>query len=325
MPTYCPGHGDLPPGDADELTWLLFRQEQVISRRQALRFLTPKAVHARLRSGRWQPAARGVYLAHNGPVSRPQRRWVAVLSARAPEPAVLAGLSALESDGFRGHHSDPIHVLIPAGGQDRDPPAGVVVHRTSRLPPADLHRRGRPPRTAPARALVDAAQWAHSDQHARIIVAAGLQQRLVTVDELVEVLGRMPRARRRALTLETASDAAGGTHSLPEAAFRRLCSRAGLPRPTRQVRRRDAAGRWRYLDVYFEEWGLHVEIDGGQHMEVRQWWEDMRRQNELWIPGDRVLRFPSWAVRHRPGEVVHQLRAALVAAGWRPSPRDLGR
>jgi very-short-patch-repair endonuclease len=72
------------------------------------------------------------------------------------------------------------------------------------------------------------------------------------------------------------------------------------------------------LDAYFEQWRLHVEVDGGQHMEVRQWWADMKRQNALWIPGDRVLLFPSWAIRHRPAEVVAQVRAALTAAGWTP-------
>jgi very-short-patch-repair endonuclease len=323
MPTTAAPRG-VPPDDADELTWLLFRQDQVICRRQALRHYSPKAVEARLRSGRWQPAARGVYLTHSGPVTRQQRRWIAVLAAGTAEPAVLAGISALECHGLRGHHREAIHVLIPAGSQDRDPPPGVVVHRTSHLPPGDRHQRGQPPRTTPARSLVDAAQWASTDQEARVVVAAAFQQRLVTFEELAEVLHRMPRARRRALIRETSNDAAGGAHSLPEAAFLRLCRTSGLPRPTRQRRRRDSAGRWRYLDVYFEEWGVHVEIDGGQHMEVRQWWEDMRRQNELWVSGDRVLRFPSWAVRHRPHEVVAQIRAALLAAGWSPH-RDLGR
>jgi hypothetical protein len=45
----------------------------------------------------------------------------------------------------------------------------------------------------------------------------------------------------------------------------------------------------------------------------------MRRQNDLWIKGDRILRFPAWAVRHRPAETAGQLRRALEAAGWRPT------
>ncbi len=61
---------------------------------------------------------------------------------------------------------------------------------------------------------------------------------------------------------------------------------------------------------------MHVEIDGGQHTDAHTWWADMQRQNELWIPGDRVLRFPAWVVRARPAEVVGQMRAALAAGGW---------
>jgi hypothetical protein len=70
------------------------------------------------------------------------------------------------------------------------------------------------------------------------------------------------------------------------------------------------------VDAYWAEWRVHVEIDGAFHLEVRTWWADMRRQNELWVQGDRVLRFPAWAVAHQPEEVATQIRAALRAAGW---------
>ena len=83
----------------------------------------------------------------------------------------------------------------------------------------------------------------------------------------------------------------------------------------------DASGRRRYLDLYYEQWGVHVEIDGAQHNDVRAAWADMRRQNDLWIPGDRVLRFPAFAVRHRPAEVFAQVRAALLTAGWVPASK----
>jgi very-short-patch-repair endonuclease len=132
------------------------------------------------------------------------------------------------------------------------------------------------------------------------------------------ILDRLTRVRRRALIREAAEDAIGGAHSLPEARFVRELRRGGLPVPLLQVRRRDADGGVRYLDGYYEEWHLHIEIDGGQHLDVRAYWRDMRRQNALWIAGDRVLRFPSWAIRHIPDEVRAQVRAALLAAGWRP-------
>jgi very-short-patch-repair endonuclease len=245
-------------------------------------------------------------------------RWIAVLAAGAGRPALLGGLSALETLGMRGFSTDGVHVLVPAGMRDKDGPPWVVVHRTARLAGPDINRMGSPPGTMAARSLVDAAQWARTDDRARSVIAAGFQQRLVGPDDMAQVLVRMPRARRRALIAQAVADAAGGVHSLPEREFVGLCRRGGLPEPTRQARRRDALGRQRYLDAYFEQWGLHVEIDGGQHMDVRHWWADMRRQNDLWIPGDRVLRFPAWAVRERPAEVLAQVRAALLAAGWRP-------
>jgi very-short-patch-repair endonuclease len=63
---------------------------------------------------------------------------------------------------------------------------------------------------------------------------------------------------------------------------------------------------------------VHVEIDGAQHNDPLAWWADMDRQNALWIEGVRILRFPAWVIRDRPSEVVAQLRAALLAAGWTP-------
>jgi hypothetical protein len=165
---------------------------------------------------------------------------------------------------------------------------------------------------------VDAARWAHHDERARAVVAAAFQQRLITGDDVEQVLAALPKVRRRAVIQEAIADARGGVHSLPEAQFLRLCRAAGLPRPSCQVRRVGSSGsRW-YLDALFDEWQVHIEIDGGHHMDVRQWWADMKRQNDLWIPGSRVLRFPSWAVRNRPDDVVTQVRAALIAAGWRP-------
>ncbi|MGC4804786.1 DUF559 domain-containing protein [Micromonospora sp. DT233] len=304
----------LPGDDADELTWLLFRQEDVIGFGQALRHLSRKAIRHRVATGRWRQVHRAVFVTHNGPVSAGQLRWIAVLSA-GPS-AVLGGLTAAQAGGLRGFPTAPIHLLLPATCR-RDPlPPGVLTHRTTRLPEEDLLAVGQPRRTMPARSIIDAAQWAQDDDAARAVIAAGFQQRLIGGDELHRVLDRLPRIRRRRLILATAADAAGGAHSLAELDFLGLVRRAGLPEPTRQKVRYDSTGRRRYLDAYFDEWQVHVEIDGGQHLDPRQAWADMLRQNALWVDGDRVLRFPSWAVRSRPQEVVAQLRAALRAAGW---------
>jgi very-short-patch-repair endonuclease len=262
--------------------------------------------------GRWQVPHLGIYVAHNGPVTDNQFRWVAVLASRG----YIAGVSALGLLGLRGFTTPHLHLLVPGHRRDDNPPHMVRIHRTSALPHSERGMVDNLPCTVPARAVVDAAQWASTDEQAVSIVAASFQQRLVTATGVRMTLDRMPRARRRGLVGALLVDLAGGAGSLPEAQFLRICRRAGFPRPKLQVSRRDATGRRRYLDAYFEEYAVHVEIDGGQHREVVAWWADMKRQNDLWITGDRVLRFPSWVVRARPDEVVAQVRAALRAAGW---------
>ena len=301
----------VPPDDADDLTWLLFRQDMVISRRQALRVMGQNALRHRVTSGRWRRVHRGVFVAHNGPITTRQRWWAAVLGAAAGGRAYLAGMSALQSAGLDRLGDRTVHVIIPAGQRDSNPPPGVVVHRSTLLPDADLHDVGLPPATTPARSVVDAAQWAASDTMARTVVAAAFQHRMVTESQLRAVLERMPTVRRHRLIGRTVVEAAGGAHSLPELEFLALCRRARLPEPSCQVSRCDTTGRRRYLDAYFDEAGVHVEIDGAQHVDVEQWWQDMRRQNDIWVRGDRVLRFPAWAIRHDPATVLAQLRAAL--------------
>ncbi|MET7708884.1 hypothetical protein [Micromonospora sp. NPDC005413] len=308
----------LPRDDADELTWLLFHQEDVLSLDQARRHLSPKAIRHRVATGRWRQVHRAVFVAHNGPVSAGQRRWTAVLAA-GPQ-AVLGGLTAAQSGGLRGFSDRPVHLLLPASSRRGSLPPGVLLHRTATLTDRDVLAVGQPRRTMPSRSIVDAAQWASGDQEARAIVAAAFQQRLVAADDLHQIVNRLPRVRRRQLILATATDAAGGSHSLPELAFLGLIRRAVLPEPTRQKIRYDSTGRRRYLDAYFEEWGVHVEIDGGQHVDPRAWWADMSRQNGLWVAGDRLLRFPAWAVRAHSNEVLTQLGGALKAAGWQGQP-----
>jgi very-short-patch-repair endonuclease len=310
---------------ADPLTQVLWRQGGVITRTQALAHMSAKALEHKVRSGRWQRVHDGIYVSHGGPVTRDHARWIGYLSAG--RHAYLAGATAAELCGLRGFPSRAVQVLIPARHRPRNPPSGVVVHRTTRLTRFEVNPLGLPPHTTAARALVDAAAWAATDDIARSLVAAGYQQRLVGAGEVDAVVARLGRVPRRALIIEAARDARDGAHSLPEARFRHELRRARLPLPHLQVRRRDGEGGVRYLDAYYEEWRLHVEIDGAQHVDVRAYWADMRRQNAVWITGDRILRFPAWAVRHQPGEVVAQVRAALVAAGWRPRPHrpDLGR
>jgi len=311
----------LPPGDdASDLDWLLFRQDGVLTWRQAVEAVGAGRARTMTSSGRWRSVCRGVIVANNGPITYPGALWIAMLAAG--RGAMLAGLSAANEAGLRGFRSFAIHLLIPPRRPyanlvkrlpDEMPP--VIQHRTSLLPPQHI-QRARPMRTTTARALVDAAQWARSDNEARTIVAAACQQRLVTPDEVIAVANALPRARRRALTIETANYAQGGATALSEIDLVKLCKRHGLPAPDMQERRKDASGRVRYIDAYWRDFKIQVEVDGAHHMFVRQWEADMLRQNDLWLPGERILRFSAWQVRHQPELVAGKIRTALMEAGW---------
>jgi very-short-patch-repair endonuclease len=143
------------------------------------------------------------------------------------------------------------------------------------------------------------------------------QQGLVVGDQVERMLQQHQRVRRRDLIRRTALDARSGSHSLAELDLVALCRKQRLPVPTRQVFRSDASGRQRYLDAVFEPWGVRVEIDGAHHMAVDEWWNDMRRHNDLARRGEVLLRFPAWLVRDRPFEVAATIRAALREAGWK--------
>jgi hypothetical protein len=300
-------------GGPGELLDLLRRQCDVITRPQALRFLTRRELRGLVVDGGWRACHRGVYAARGEQPDESQSRWIAVLACRGH----LAGLSALRLLGLSGHRDRVTHVLVPARLRDTDPPTSVAVHRTSILPEADRTTIDDLPCTTAARSLVDAVQWASDDDHACVLAAACFDQLLVTPGEVRAVLAEMPRAKRRALLTGLVHDLTGGSHGLPEVEFLRLCRRARLPRPKLQVSRRDSSGRLRYLDGYFDEYGLHVEIDGGQHPDPAAWWAELSRQNDQSIKRERVLRFPAWAVRKRSTEVADQVHAGLVAAGWR--------
>lgn len=235
---------------------------------------------------------RGVYVTHNGPLSAEQQLWAAALAAGNGRPALLVGVTALLLLGLRKFTSDVVHVIVPAHRRDRNVPVGVRIHRTSVLGATDVETKARPPCTRAARSMVDAAQWARTDREARTIIAMCFQQRLVVVGDVDTVMGRMSRIKRGRLIRATVADVVAGSQTITELDLVRLCRDAGLPVPSRQVLRTDAQHRRRFLDAYFDEWRVVVEVDGAHHMDVDEWWSDMRRHNALSVNGEILLRFP---------------------------------
>jgi very-short-patch-repair endonuclease len=303
----------------DPLSALIDAQEGVIARWQARQFLTSKAIEHRIVSSRWCRVHRGVYVAYGGPLTLAQRLWIAVLAASqgpslVDDPVCLAGVSALLVHGLRSITARQIDLVVPVSRRIVAP-AGVVVHRSVEI---DRHPASRLPTTTIGRAVVDAAVWARSDDEARLIIAAAFQQRLVTADEIQPILDRRPTMPRHRLIAATVNDASRGSHTLGELDLVKLCRRAKLPEPTRQLRFRDRRGRLRFLDAVFDPWKVAVEIDGAHHDDVGQRWDDCDRDNALILATYTILRYPTYVVREQPERVAEEIRMALTNAGWRP-------
>jgi very-short-patch-repair endonuclease len=59
-----------------------------------------------------------------------------------------------------------------------------------------------------------------------------------------------------------------------------------------------------------------AEIDGTQHEEPLQRWDDMDRDIDLQVNGGYiVLRIPAWVVRRHPAHVARRIREALQKHG----------
>ena len=256
--------------------------------------------------GSWQRPARGVVVRHSGPLTREDTLWCELL-LQAPG-AALAGLSAASLDGLREFATPAVFLLVPRGVRIR-PRDGVVVSSSLHLGEADIHPVRLTRRTRLPRSVINAASWAGTELKTQAIIAASVQQGLVSprsLDAVVQLLVKVPRRR---LIVETIRDVAGGSLSEYELLFLKMCRRFNLPTPTRQRRRKDAAGRWRYLDVDFDDYRLVAEIDGQQHMEALAWWEDMERNNDVVVEdGKTLLRFAGFALRRQPNRVAGVLR-----------------
>ncbi|HKY57471.1 MAG TPA: hypothetical protein VJL80_05480 [Aeromicrobium sp.] len=277
-----------------------------------------QAVRHRIDSGRWQRAARGVVVTHNGPFTDAELDAIAL--AAAPPDSVLGGLTALRIDGFAGPQMTTRFVVAPPGRRAHQAES-VVTHWSGELSPLDVHPNRQPARTRPARSLVDAASWSGQSRRARWIVIAGVQQGLATPEQIRDSLERRGHCRHRGVILESTYDAEGGKHSLPERDFALIWSALQLPPLEHQEPVRDKQGRF-FLDAWCPHLGFGVEVHGIPHRDVANWDADVARANEVIIRGRPHLTFTSYAVRHERLVVADQLQRMAATRDWAPRVED---
>jgi hypothetical protein len=266
----------------------------------------------RVRMGIWT-AYGDVVVLHNGPLTDEQKAWVAVL--RCGDGAVLAATSALVASGVRVSAPAVPQLLRPFHRRVPQVP-GVAIRRSRVLGPLDVDSSRQPPRLRIPRAAVDAATLMTTPDDVRAVLCAPVQQRRAQASQLRSAALRLGPLVGRSLVLRTLDELELGATGVHELRFSRIVVRHRLPMPTRQVLRKRGDGM-AYLDVAWEEYALHVEVDGLAHLEVTRWADDLDRANELEIAKRECrLRFPGFVLIEREAHVVDQLRRALRAGGW---------
>lgn len=308
------GEADIVPfkmaADCESLVRL---QDGVISRPQAVGFgLSPDVLDRLVRSGRWQPLRRGVYLTHTGDPSRAAVLWAAVRYA-GPGAALSHGTAA-ELFKIDDRRDSRVHVTIPT--ERRVHSAGdLIVHRSSWVAEA-IHPSLQPPRTRVEYTVLDLVEAAATFDEAVGIVCAACQRRLTTADRLAAAMTKRKRMRWRAEVAKVLGDVDAGAHSLLEYRYLHLVERPhGLPRATRQAKVSDANGS-RYLDNLYGDFGLCVELDGLQAHPDDQRWQDVRRINKIAEHGLITLRYGWSDIDLRPCETAVQVGAVLRGRGW---------
>ncbi len=276
--------------------------------------LTPKHIRAQVAARRWQRYGDHCIVTHNSSPTRLQWMWIALLDH--PGPVALAGVTVLQSRGFKffGRELDLIHIVVPRGTSYHQFP-DVKIHESRRFTAGDIHPQSRIPRTFVPRSALDASAWQPYPRYACALLAAVVQQRLCTASDLANELQFVGRIRHKAHMRLAIQDIVGGAEALSEIDIAVLCRKFGLRPPDRQRIRRDRSGRKRYLDC---EWTLDdgsivvLEVDGGHHMLVEHWGKDMKRERGVVISGRRVLRASAFEARYEQAELAADLEAIGV-------------
>jgi hypothetical protein len=302
--------------DQTALDRLLKRQQQVISRSQALACgMTAGVLRRRAEpGGPWQRLLPGVYLTVTGSPTRDQREIAAL--RYAGDRSVITGLTALRRIGIRVPDRDQVTVLVPANRHARSI-SYVTIWQTIRMPELVMYR-GPIQFAMPDRAAADAARELTSMNEIRAVVANRVQQRWCTVEGLDAELRAGPRRGSSPLR-RVLAEVASGVRSVPEGDLRKLLDAAGMPMPLFNAK--VYAGREFIArpDAWWPDAGVAVEVDSMEwHLSPEDWQLTMSRHARMSAQGIIVLHFTPRQIRTESDRVIAQIESALAAGRSRP-------
>lgn len=265
--------------------------------------VTRADVRSEVAAGRWSLAGAHTVVIGTSALTGEALLWQAVWESGSG--AVLDGVSSLIASGLSGFTPERIDVAIQSNHHPRAV-EGVRVHRRRAIGPV---RGAGLPRTTSEWATIRAAQWARTDRTGVLIICMVVQQRLVRPEQLLSAWFTTRGGPRRELLDTAMRDICDGAHSLGELDFSALCRARGFPAPTRQEVCLGPGGRV-YLDAFWEDIGLVVEVDGGHHALALAPIDDALRQNEVTLSDKVVLRVPVLGLRLTPEAFMDQVARA---------------
>lgn len=295
-----------------EIARVAEQQHGLITLEQARRLgCTSDAVWQRLRTGRWEAVAEGVYRFAGAPPTWEQGLLALTLAAGPTAAASHRSAAALLGIAGFERRGRP-EVTSPRSRRHRAP--GSIVHRWRPFPEHHLTVIEGIVSTRVPRTLVDLAGVIHPGRTERAVdncLAAGV----VTFHTLQEAFTDLAgRGRKGIAVMRDIIEARGplyvASESELEDRFLQLISGAGLPAPVRQHHVGDGAGwigraDFAYLDVL----GL-MEVDGRRyHSSLLDQEADARRDTRLRAAGWReILRFGFDDIVSRPDGVLDRVR-----------------
>ena len=245
----------------------------------------------RIRSGRWERVAPGVYRLASWPLTWHQRLWIARLAADFF--AVVSHEAAAALLGWPGFPAGPVTLLVPHGSHPRV--AGATMHQTRDLWLVETMLIDNLIVTSPSRTLLDLAGVGTGFGRLAAALDHGITHRQLTYGSIQEEVAAQARPGKRGVRLLTKVLDSRLGESVPQSELERrhfeLYDRFGGSRPIPQ---------WPYpgreqtpgcADAGFPEALLAVETDGRKwHTRVADLKRDHHRDAEAARAGVQVLR-----------------------------------
>lgn len=307
----------MPTNTQRRLAALATRQHGLVTWWQARGLdASPAVIRRWVRDGRLERVHRGVYRVSGARRTPQQDALAACLAAQAPalaSHATAARLIGLGDMGINlGFAPARPEIIVPRGR--RAVVRGVVVHEARDLLPSDSAEADEVPVTAVVRTIIDLAPRLDRDTMERLLDEV-LRRRIVTVSRLVWRLERT-RSRRTGVLRELLAARVAGVRvrdSDLEKLFSEVIDRGSLPEPVPQHEVRARGRVLGRIDFAYPEVRVGIELDGGQHLGVRQKREDTTRQNRVQSRDWVLLRFYRAELQRHPEEVCAEVARAVAA------------